>query len=94
MEKFLKKIESIPSEGVFFKEEQVEMNNFPATTEWGVVNVFDDIKYQEVLLLETSKKRLRKSEDYSIQESLAVLCTSLYFENHKRLSTMLDLCFM
>ena len=25
------------------------MNNFPENTEWGIVNVFDDVKYQEVL---------------------------------------------
>ncbi len=49
MEKFLRKIETCPAENVFFSEEQVEINNFPSNTEWGIVNVFDDVKYQEIL---------------------------------------------
>ena len=49
MKQFIKKIETCPSENVYFKEEQIELNNFPANTEWGIVNVFDDVKYQEVL---------------------------------------------
>ena len=48
-DKFLTKIETCPAENLFFSEEKVEINNFPANTEWGIVNVFDDVKYQEVL---------------------------------------------
>ena len=47
--KFLTKIETCPLENVFFKEESVEMNNISAETEWGIINLFDDVKYQEVL---------------------------------------------
>ena len=49
MEKLLRKIETCPSEGIFFKEERVELNNFPANTEWGIVNVFDEVVYQDIL---------------------------------------------
>lgn len=48
-DKFITKIETCPAENLFFSEEKVEFNNFPANTEWGIVNVFDDVKYQEVL---------------------------------------------
>jgi glucosylceramidase len=48
-DKFLTKIETCPAENLFFSEEKVEINNFPANTEWGIVNVFDHVKYQEVL---------------------------------------------
>ena len=48
-DKFVKKIETCPAENIFFSEEQVELNNFPAKTEWGIVNFFDDVVYQEVL---------------------------------------------
>ena len=47
--KFLTKIETCPLENVFFKEESVEMCNISAETEWGIINLFDDVKYQEVL---------------------------------------------
>lgn len=47
--KYIKKIETCPAENIFFKEEETELNNFPDTTEWGIVNVFDDVTYQEVL---------------------------------------------
>ena len=40
-DKFLTKIETCPAENLFFSEEKVEINNFPANTEWGIVNVFD-----------------------------------------------------
>lgn len=49
MKQFIRKIETCPSENVYFKEEQVELNNFPADTEWGLVNVFGEVVYQEVL---------------------------------------------
>ena len=49
MEKFLKKIETCPKENIFFSEEKVEIGNFPANTEWGIVNFYEDVKYQEVL---------------------------------------------
>ena len=48
-DKFITKVETCPLENLFFNEESVKMNNFPADTEWGIVNVFDDVKYQEVL---------------------------------------------
>lgn len=47
--KFLTKIETCPQENVFFGEEQVELNNFPNDTEMGIINVYDDVKYQEIL---------------------------------------------
>lgn len=49
MSKYLRKIETFPAENVFFKEERVEMDNLPVDTEGGIVNVFDDVIYQEVL---------------------------------------------
>lgn len=45
----VKKVETAPLEGIFFKEEKFEGNNFPSNTEWGIVNVFDDVVYQDVL---------------------------------------------
>lgn len=47
--KFITKIETCPEEGVFFRESRVEKNNFPAETEWGIVNIYDDISYQEAV---------------------------------------------
>ena len=49
MKKYLTKIETCPKENIFFESEQVELNNFPANTEWGIINLFDDVVYQEVL---------------------------------------------
>lgn len=47
--KSYKVIKTIPKENVFFKEESVEVGNFPESTECAVVNLFDEVKYQEVL---------------------------------------------
>lgn len=47
--KYIKKFETCPKEDIFFEESRVECNNFPANTEWGVINVYGDVKYQEVL---------------------------------------------
>lgn len=47
--KTIKKIETCPAENIFFGESELEFNGFPADTEWGIVNVFDDVIYQEVL---------------------------------------------
>ncbi len=49
MKQFITKIESCPAENVYFREEQIEMNSFSDASEGGVVNVFDDVKYQEFL---------------------------------------------
>lgn len=45
----LKVIKSIPSENIFFKEESVAKGNFPEGTEGAIVNLYNDVKYQEVL---------------------------------------------
>ncbi|MBE6727847.1 MAG: glucosylceramidase [Ruminococcaceae bacterium] len=45
----IKKIETRPLEGVFFKEQEIKANDFSSNTEWGIVNVFDDVVYQEIL---------------------------------------------
>ena len=47
--KALTRIETCPGEGIYRRSETVEMNDFPANTEWGIVNVYDDVQYQEVL---------------------------------------------
>ena len=47
--KHLRIIETSPRDQVFFRAEQIEANGYPSRTEGGVVNVFDDVKYQEVL---------------------------------------------
>jgi len=47
--RFLTKIETCPEKNIFFEKTNVEMNDFPSNTEWGIVNVFDEVKYQEVL---------------------------------------------
>lgn len=49
MTKYLKKIENCAVEDIYFNKEQVEMNNYPANTERGIVNVFDEVVYQWVL---------------------------------------------
>ena len=45
----MKFIKSIPSENIYFDEQYIEAGNAPASSETGVVNVFDEIEYQEVL---------------------------------------------
>jgi hypothetical protein len=45
----MKRIESCLKEQTFFREEQVEMNQFPSQTEGGIINVYDDVRYQEIL---------------------------------------------
>ena len=47
--KKIKKIETCPAENIFFRESDITANNFPENTEWGIVNIYDDIKYQEIL---------------------------------------------
>ena len=47
-EKMIKKITTCPKENLFFHESDVQMNNIAGDTEWGIINVFDEIKYQEV----------------------------------------------
>ncbi len=49
MNKNMIKIETCPLENIFFKTEQVKMNTLPNDAEGKIVNVFDDVKYQEVL---------------------------------------------
>ncbi len=46
---FLTKIETCPTEKIYFQTEEIEIGNFPSDTEWGIINVFDDVVYQEVL---------------------------------------------
>ena len=48
-EKLMRRIETCPGENIYFAEEQIEMNNMPARQERGLINVFDDVKYQEIL---------------------------------------------
>lgn len=49
MNKNMIKIETCPLENIFFKTDQVKMNTLPNDAEGEIVNVFDDVKYQEVL---------------------------------------------
>ena len=71
--KYLTKIETCPLQNVFFKTEQTEMNDITPDREWGVVNVFDDVKYQEVL-----------GFGGAFTESSAYLYSLLSDENKKR----------
>lgn len=45
----MKIIKTVPSQGVYFQEETVPEGNVPSDNEGYVVNVFDDVKYQEVI---------------------------------------------
>ena len=45
----MKIIKSIPSENKFFEEEIIENGNKSTNTESGVINVFEEFKYQEVI---------------------------------------------
>ena len=47
--KYFKRIETCPAEGIFFQESDVIANDFPESTEWGIVNIYDDVIYQEIL---------------------------------------------
>lgn len=47
--KYFKRIETCPAEGVFFQESDVIANDFPESIEWGIVNIYDDVIYQEIL---------------------------------------------
>lgn len=49
MNKYLTKIETCPYENVFFASEKILMNNLPSTVEGSVVNIYDDVEYQEIL---------------------------------------------
>ena len=42
-------IRSIPRENVYFKEEDVNVGNIASRTERGVINVFEEFKYQKML---------------------------------------------
>lgn len=45
----MKIIKSIPGEGRYFEESLLEAGNAPERSETGIVNVFDEIEYQEML---------------------------------------------
>jgi len=45
----MKIIRSIPSKNIYFEEQLRDAGNAPESTEMSVVNVFDEIEYQEVL---------------------------------------------
>ena len=45
----MKIIRSIPNENKFFVEETSENGNVRKSIERGVINVFDEFKYQEIL---------------------------------------------
>ncbi len=47
--KFITKIETCPAEGIFMKNETIPAANLPENQEWGIVNFFDDVVYQEVI---------------------------------------------
>ena len=47
--KYIEKIETCPCENIYFGEEKLELNNLSDDTECGLINIFDDVKYQEVL---------------------------------------------
>lgn len=45
----MKLIKTVPQQNLYFHQEEISEGNAPATTEDCIVNVFDDITYQEVL---------------------------------------------
>ncbi len=45
----MKIITTKPAENIYFHETEVEMDNMDPRTEWAVVNIFDEFKYQQVL---------------------------------------------
>ena len=45
----IKIFKSVPKENIYFKEEYLEFNNIPEDTESGIINIYPDIRYQEVL---------------------------------------------
>lgn len=45
----MKIIQTVPAQNIFFAESETTMGNVPAKTENAVVNVFDEVQYQEVL---------------------------------------------
>ncbi len=45
----MKIIKTVPSQKLYFDESSVEIGNMPNDAELGVVNIFDEFKYQEVL---------------------------------------------
>ncbi len=45
----MKLIKTIPGQNVYFEEELVEAGNEKSTAERNIVNVYDDVKYQQVL---------------------------------------------
>lgn len=47
--KYMQVITSNAAKKEFFKHENVEMNKHPEEQESGVINIFDDVKYQEIL---------------------------------------------
>ena len=45
----MKIVKSIPNDNIYFEQEMIQEGNAPESTEVGVVNLFDEIEYQEVL---------------------------------------------
>ena len=45
----MKLIKTIPGQDIYFETETVETGTEKATTERNVINVYDDVKYQQVL---------------------------------------------
>ncbi len=45
----MRRIESCLGEQTFFREDQVEMNGLPSQTEGAIINLYDDVRYQEIL---------------------------------------------
>ncbi len=49
MSQKIKVIRSLPYEGAYFTESTVKIGNMPEGTEHGIVNIFDDVRRQEML---------------------------------------------
>ena len=45
----MKLIRSIPQKGVYFQTTETEQGNLPAEKEKAIINIYDDIEYQEIL---------------------------------------------
>lgn len=45
----MKVIQSSPQKNEYFKIKDIESGNVPESTEGNVVNIYDDVQYQEVL---------------------------------------------
>ena len=45
----MKIIKTIPNQNIYFAEENLKVGSAPSTTECSVINIFDEIEYQQIL---------------------------------------------